>query len=259
MSQFKKTIFLTDKNSFLGKSLYKGLSKKYRILTIPTNFRKNDILQNVRDSNFVVHCRELKGHDHQIRQMFLENFEFSKTLFRFAESGCVPVVYFSSASVYGNDDYPISAYGWSKLAAEDFGYNYCSSFISLRCFDIYGPGEKSSIIYKLANTKQKEFELLPISTRKDFIHIDDVVEANLMILKNIDFLQKGIYDVGNGENIDIFDLVKLFNLKPKWSVGKDTPNDYQYFMEANKFKWPPGWKPKISLGSGIKKIKTEKA
>ena len=107
------------------------------------------------------------------------------------------LVYASSMSVYGNvpdapigeDEHvaPLSCYGVGKLAAE----NYLNVFgkqlpsVSLRMFNVYGPGQDMtnlrqgmvSIYLAQALTNKHIVVKGSLERFRDFIYIDDVVEA----------------------------------------------------------------------------------
>tara|TARA_B100000686_G_C16688957_1_gene916462 strand:+ start:111 stop:1046 length:936 start_codon:yes stop_codon:yes gene_type:complete len=113
------------------------------------------------------------------------------------ENNTERIVYASSMSVYGaveeqpiNEDhlcFPLSCYGASKLAAENYLSIYSNKlpFISLRMFNVYGPGQDMknlrqgmvSIFLAQAVKKGKIEVKGSVSRFRDFIYIEDVVEA----------------------------------------------------------------------------------
>jgi len=124
-------------------------------------------------------------------------------------------VYASSSSVYGESEtlpkretmntLPVSPYGASKLAAE----NYCRVFakvyglntISLRYFNVYGPrqkhGQYSGVIPAFIQRVLKDEP--PViygdgEQTRDFTYVGDVVQANMLCLER---------DVRKGEALNI--------------------------------------------------------
>src|SRR5262249_5920422 len=110
-------------------------------------------------------------------------------------------VLISSGKVYGrpqqlpiNEDHPLrpqTVLGNSKLATEDlvrFYAEHCGGkrFTILRLFNAYGPGQKPTFLIPtiFQQADKAEIKLGDISSRRDFIYIDDVIEAILTVLFN---------------------------------------------------------------------------
>src|SRR5665647_3889753 len=106
-------------------------------------------------------------------------------------------VYASTSTVYGtaatptteeNAMRPASFYGASKAAGE----LYCSAFngifglptISLRLYNVYGPGNAKGVMYDLIKKLQTDGSHLEILgsglQKKDYVYIDDVIDAFLL-------------------------------------------------------------------------------
>ncbi len=108
-----------------------------------------------------------------------------------AQSAVFPVVYASSAAIYGNSDCrvreaayprPISAYGAEKLAAEvmaSVGNRVQAT--GLRLFNVYGPGCHGVVArFRDSITCGDPVEICGDGRQtRDFIHVSDVVAALL--------------------------------------------------------------------------------
>lgn len=118
------------------------------------------------------------------------------------EAGVERVVMASSSAVYGENDTspktetlapePTSPYGAAKLAMEGFGRAYASAYglhvTSLRYFNVYGArqdpaGQYAAVVPRfiaafLADTSPLIYG--DGSQTRDFIHVSDVVRANLL-------------------------------------------------------------------------------
>ncbi|MGH2897578.1 MAG: NAD-dependent epimerase/dehydratase family protein, partial [Solirubrobacteraceae bacterium] len=83
-----------------------------------------------------------------------ENYEYSKSLYAFATAREIPLIYASSASVYGMGpvfredpllEKPLNLYAWSKVLFDRWVRRHAASarspVVGLRYFNVYGPGE----------------------------------------------------------------------------------------------------------------------
>jgi len=107
------------------------------------------------------------------------------------------VVYTSSSSVYGNNEscietdvpQPLSLHATLKLANEKLVSQFCSvegiNYTIARVFNMYGGNDGFSIVSKIikAYKNQQSISLINDGNAiRDFIHINDVVEAYKVIL-----------------------------------------------------------------------------
>ncbi len=107
------------------------------------------------------------------------------------------VVYTSSSSVYGNNEscietdvlQPLSLHATLKLANEKLVSQFCSAedidYTIARVFNMYGGNDEFSIVSKIikAYKNQQSISLINDGNAiRDFIHINDVVEAYKVIL-----------------------------------------------------------------------------
>jgi ADP-L-glycero-D-manno-heptose 6-epimerase len=159
------------------------------------------------------------------RYMMENNYEYTKILFHYCQKHKIPLIYASSAAVYGAEDnfaeqleyeQPLNVYGYSKYQFDQYFRQFesklTSPVVGLRYFNVYGPreqhkGSMSSVAYHL-NNQMKETGVVALfegcdgyangEQRRDFIYIDDVVEINLWFLANQQV--SGIYNVGTGRS-----------------------------------------------------------
>ncbi len=133
-------------------------------------------------------------------------------------SACV--VFASSSSVYGDQDRfpltedmelrPRSPYAASKLAGEAYCRAWWASFgvptVSLRYFNVYGPGQDPDSGYAAVVTRFAVACLTggrPViygdgEQARDFTFIDDVVEANLLASRAPDEARGRAFNIGGG-------------------------------------------------------------
>lgn len=185
------------------------------------------------------------------------------------------VIFASSSTVYGaaalptpenHPLRPISNYGASKVAAEAYCYAYSSLYglktASPRYFNVYGPRSRKGVMFDMFQKLQKnnrELEVLGTGGQmKDYIFIDDVVDATLLVAEK-GKLEGEAYNVGSGESYSVKELVdrllKLLGLegvtKPFYGGGLSWPGDVPKTQaDMSKLK-RLGFVPKVGLGRGM--------
>lgn len=136
------------------------------------------------------------------------------------------VIYPSSGSVYGNTQLPqsedmipnpVNLYGVSKLICEKIAELYGDvPSIGLRIFAGYGPledhkGEFASVVtifLKSILNDERPVIYGDGSQRRDFVYIDDIVEA---IIRAAEKPVTGIINVGSGRNYSFNEVVDIIN------------------------------------------------
>tara|TARA_Y100000034_G_scaffold117398_1_gene156779 strand:- start:446 stop:1339 length:894 start_codon:yes stop_codon:yes gene_type:complete len=145
------------------------------------------------------------------------------------KAGIKKVIYSGTSSLYGHQNsVPFSPnmpadclnpYSMSKWMGEQVCKLYYQLYdvpsITLRYFNVYGPGEPTRGqyapvigLFKRQVEEGKPMTIIGDGTqRRDFTYIDDVVAANISAMNsNIKF---GIYNVGTGKNYSISDIAKM--------------------------------------------------
>lgn len=136
------------------------------------------------------------------------------------------VVFASSSSVYGKPRYlpydedhptiPVSPYGVSKLAAENYvrvyGDLYDISTVALRYFTVYGPRMRpnmaiSNFVSQCMNDEPPVIYGDGTQTR-DFTCIDDIVRANSKLL-DTDAADGEVLNIGSTDNVSIATLAEI--------------------------------------------------
>ena len=157
------------------------------------------------------------------RYMMANNYRYSKTLLDWCQDAEVPLIYASSASVYGAGpefreeracERPLNVYGYSKFLFDQLVRRALpgksSQIAGFRYFNVYGPneahkGRMASVAFHahrqlLASGKVQLFEGSAGygngEQRRDFVHVDDVVEVNLWFLEHRGV--SGIFNCGTG-------------------------------------------------------------
>lgn len=182
----------------------------------------------------------------------------------------------SSAAVYGNprrapiseedQPFPMSPYGVSKLAAEHYARIYFElhnvPVAIARPFSVYGPGQKKLIVYELLKQLLDNTEEVRLrgdgSQMRDFIHIDDLLDAFLLIAQKADFTGEA-YNVASGTSVTIAQLVDtVFDAtqqrrKVIFSDQSGPGEPQRWDVDISKLK-ALGFDCKISLRDGLESL-----
>jgi CDP-paratose synthetase len=128
----------------------------------------------------------------------------------------------------------------------------------------YGSGDESWKFISMLIGKMLKNEAIDLSEglpKRDFIYIDDVVNAYLTVLKQREKLSSfESLSLGSGEAIMLRELVLLCKTLTKSSselnFGKiPTRNNEIMFAQANtQALFSMGWKPQVSLEEGLLKV-----
>ena len=159
------------------------------------------------------------------RYLMQNNYAYSRRLLRFCLEHKAAFLYASSASVYGAGDVfreareheePLNIYGYSKFLFDQQVRRILpgagSQVVGFRYFNVYGPreqhkGDMASVAWHLSRQLDEGGNprlfggwdgYAAGEQRRDFVYVDDVVDANLWFLDHTD--RSGIFNIGTGRS-----------------------------------------------------------
>jgi ADP-L-glycero-D-manno-heptose 6-epimerase len=207
--------------------------------------------------------------------MLRNNVESFRALLDFAVECRARVVWASSCSVYGRGAVPmtesqpvdpLNTYAFSKVLKERlarrYGKRLAHPIVGLRYSNVYGPGEDhkgrlASMIHQLARQMRagKRPRIFTAGQQKrDFVYIDDVVQANLCALRS---KESGVFNAGAGRSWSFNEVVAELNRV----LGTDLAPDYfenpygftQDWTETDQSlaSQKIGYQPRYDLRAGI--------
>ena len=197
---------------------------------------RNALKRSLEGINYVIHQAALRSVPKSVDDPFTTNdinvFGTLNLLMEAKKAGVKRVVYASSSSAYGDTKKfpqketdltkPISPYGVSKLAAENYCVTFAKTFgletVSLRYFNVFGPRQnpesKYSAVIPMFISKMLKGESPVIEwdgkQSRDFTFVANVVEANLNACR-IPGISGEVFNVACGTTTSINDIVKELN------------------------------------------------
>ncbi|WP_426124437.1 NAD-dependent epimerase/dehydratase family protein [Pararhizobium sp. PWRC1-1] len=211
-----------------------------------------------------------------IQENVIPHVEFIQECIR---SGVEKIIFLSSGgTVYGPDakvpssedspTNPINSHGLTKLVVEKylgmFGFVDGLNSITLRVSNPYGPGQQLKKGQGLVPAILRNISLgEPIkifgdgSARRDYIFIDDLIEAILHAIKHN---AKGgeLYNIGSGESRSVQEVVLAIEeslgiqIEREYLAARPTDVDVAY-LNTTKAQDVLKWQPKVSFKKGIEK------
>lgn len=286
--QKDKKILITGATGFLGSHLLSALIKKgydiiilkrsfsdtWRIKNVISQVKSYDIdkidMKKIFDENEIggiIHLATDYGrkNNNDIIQMSKANIELPAQLL----DSCTKygIKFFINTHTFANNKY--SLYSATKSAfteiARYFAANYQVKFINMRLEYMYGEKDDYSKFVPFAIKsilEGKEIRTTKGEQRRDFIYVQDVVDAYLKVLNNLEKFNNEFTEVeiGTGNSISLRDFVseieeevnKKANIK--WGIipyGKNEIFDPK--ADISKAKQYLGWFPKYNISNGLKK------
>lgn len=217
-------------SGFIGTHLEKKIKLNYTIQNV--SLREKKWQENIHsDANVFINCIG-KAHDHKgvatEKDFYYANLEIVKSLFQaFLESDAKLFIHISSIAVVEeteregilnetSDQRPVSWYGKSKKAGEDFLLDQKISddkkLIILRPTMIHGEGDKGNLglLYKLIS-KGIPYPFGAFDNKRSFVSVDNVVFFIQKIIDNYEEIPSGVYNVADDETVSTKQLISIID------------------------------------------------
>jgi len=243
-------IIVTGGAGFIGSNLVKALNDRGETdILVVDNLTQGQKALNLNDcviadyldkEAFIqrIERRQLPGHVDQVfhlgacsattewdgRYMMQNNFNYTSTLFQWCQDQRVPLIYASSASVYGGGrdfteipahERPLNVYGFSKLVFDQYLRRHLQQLtapvVGLRYFNVYGPREQhkgtmASVAHHFQNQLATHGRVRLFAgcdgyadgeQQRDFVSVADCVAVKFWLLEHPEV--SGIFNVGTGQ------------------------------------------------------------
>jgi nucleoside-diphosphate-sugar epimerase len=275
-----KKILITGSSGFIGQNL-KDLLLKNNYSVVEFNSAQGDIASTPLKYSGIDHVIHLAGKSFvpdswkNPDEFMRVNAEGTRNVLEFCRTNNIPLMFMSSY-VYGIPErlpideshpvHPSNPYAESKYAAEKICMEYSAKYnllvTILRPFNIFGLNQPdhfliSKIIKQALDTSSKKIELFDLSPRRDYIYMDDLTRAILLLLQK---KSTGIFNIGSGYSMNVKEIADIIMTKAGIkkeiiSSGDTRPNEIpDVVADISKITKETGWLPKTTFEDGISKI-----
>lgn len=279
-------ILVTGSSGFIGATLVEYLKNAgYDVNGIDIASKENTEKVDIRDydklievfkkinPNVVIHLAAIASvpiSEEEPRECFETNISGTLNVAKVANMYGAKLIFTSSAAVYGKTQIlptpittpivPTNIYGLSKEMGENIVRYFCQNAVVFRLFNVYGPNCNRSYVIpdtirKLLNNKDKIEMQGTGEERRDFIYINDVIQAIRVAIEN-DVC--GTFNLGTGKTVSIKEVVNNIKILmdkesvPVYFKGTTRIGDFNINwadMEGkNKIS---GWDSKVELTEGL--------
>ncbi|WP_204105818.1 MULTISPECIES: NAD-dependent epimerase/dehydratase family protein [Spirulina sp. CCY15215] len=182
-----------------------------------------------------------------------------------------------SSSEYGYKDYPPTETEWlepnsyyaiTKASATLFcryiAQNQNLRIPTLRLYSVYGAYEEPTRLMPTLIAQGLKGELPPLVNPKiarDYVYIDDVIEAYLLAAMMDTGELGAVYNVGTGKQTTLQDVIEIarkvlkIKAKPEWGSMPNRQWDTNVWVADNrKIQSELGWTPYYTFEEGFKKM-----
>jgi dolichol-phosphate mannosyltransferase len=196
-----------------------------------------------------------------------------------ADAGCEAFINAGSSSEYGLKDHaptedealrPNSHYAVTKAAAS----HYCAltaqsrdvNAITARLYSVYGPYEEPSRLIPTLLVHALEGGLPALvgsGTARDFIYVDDAVDALIALAGAAGVARGSIYNVCTGEQTTLAEIVEIVrgmlrvNAEPNWGTMPQRSWDTNVWVGSPVALCSAiGWRATIGVDEGLRRTAT---
>ena len=186
----------------------------------------------------------------------------SSRVLEFASAvGATRVIFASSAAIYGL----ASPYGLHKLMTEKecllYSRLYNVDTVSLRYFNVYSADQKSggpySTVISAWMAAHRAHQKLRIDggglQTRDFIHVDDIISANIFCMNYSENFNGANYDVGTGTETSIDHIRQYVNkrMQTQWLETPERQGDIKSSCANTVPLKEMGWSAQIDIENGL--------
>ena len=191
------------------------------------------------------------------------------------DAGVKRFIYSGSSTYYGSRTPPhresdppdfLNIYGLTKRVGEQYCLLFDEGFglpcTIFRYFNVYGPRQPETGAYALVLgiflRRHAEGKVLEIhgdgQQRRDFVHVQDVVAANIAALNSHG--RGEVFNVGSGTSISVKELADMISPNQIYTEGRKGDSTAT-LADISKIRSALGWMPQIYFADGLEELMTK--
>jgi nucleoside-diphosphate-sugar epimerase len=188
------------------------------------------------------------------------------------DAGARRFIFSGSSTYYGNRPPPhresdpadiLNIYGLTKRVGEQYTLLFDQDFnlpsVVLRYFNVYGPRQPQTGAYALVLgiflKRKAEGKVLEIhgdgSQRRDFVHVRDVVAANIAAYESQ--VRGEVFNVGSGTSLSVKELADMISPDQVHVEGRKG-DSLATLADISKIRAALGWEPKVFFTEGLEEL-----
>ena len=181
--------------------------------------------------------------------------------------GAKLVVFSSSSAIYGDGRGPNSPYGLHKSMSEMecklYSELYGLDTVCLRYFNAYAEDQEYGGSYSTVISAWMELirQGKPLridgdgKQTRDYVHVKDIISANLFCANYKGTFNGACFDVGTGEAISLNSIKEFVEerYKVKWQQAPERDGDVKHTLANIDPLRDLGWEANIKIAEGLKK------
>ena len=265
-------ILITGHKGYIGSHLFRALEDGTNVVHGIDLKDGNDILHNLPDSSYdvVFHMAALPRVQFSVEQpsyTFRHNVYATSVLLEWAKNHNVKRVIFSSSSaIYGDDDFPSSPYGLHKILSEKecqlYSQIYGLDTVCLRYYNVYSKDQEYGGSYSTVISAWMEMVRRGLPLRvdgdgeqtRDFVHVEDIVNANIFCMDYKDRFSGSCYDVGSGQTFSLNDIKSMIlkEIDAHFITAPPRAGDVRHTEMRDNNLIKLGWSPAKDFATEIK-------
>ena len=226
-------ILVIGGRGYIGTNLIKSLKDKITVLDNKSNVHSDEIpgINYIYDSSIniekygndydlVIHLGEYSRVEqsfNDIEEVIESNVNGTVAVIEFCRKNNIRLIYANSSSTFSGSD--LSPYTFFKdqntKLIQNYGKWFGLDYSIVVFYNVYGKDKdfidnKSTVISIFENCRKKGLKIpvvLPGTQKRNFTHIDDIVDGIKIIIKKGG---KDIYCIGSDESYSILEVAKMF-------------------------------------------------
>ena len=260
-------ILVTGHKGYIGSHVYKDLK----------NLEHEVVGIDLKDGKDIMHCLPDESFDYVFHLAAIPSVQFSvdhpsytlrqnvlvtSKLLEWAKSqGVKRVIYSSSAAAIDC----VSPYGlhkkMSELECKLYSELYDLDTVCLRYFNVYSEDQPYGGSYSTAVSSWMEMARQGLPMRidgdgeqtRDFVHVSDVVAANIFCMQSNAKFSGEIMDVGSGRSVSLNSIKEFLEKRgfTNWNRSPTRTGDARHSVADLRIISRIGWAPEVQITEGL--------